>query len=97
MLDRGTLPAEPGAGWETQADLEVALMADKPDINTASREQLTEAEGIGESLAERIVRTREEQGPFRSAEDLRRIPLVDDTRLEQLKEAVSLPDDAQNR
>ena len=72
-------------------------MADKPDINTASREQLTEAEGIGESLAERIVRTREEQGPFRSAEDLRRIPLVDDTRLEQLKEAVSLPDDAQNR
>jgi competence protein ComEA len=72
-------------------------MADKPNINTASQEQLTQAEGIGESLAERIVRTREEQGPFRSEEDLRRIPLVDDTRMEQIKQAVSVPDSGENR
>lgn len=47
----------------------------KIDINTASAQELGEAlPGIGETLARRIVEYREQNGPFRSAEELMDVP-----------------------
>ena len=44
------------------------------DVNTASAALLTHVAGIGPKLAEKIVAHRDENGPFASREDLRRVP-----------------------
>lgn len=47
------------------------------NINTASRVELDQAlEGVGPSLADRIVRWREIHGPFESPEDIQNVPYV---------------------
>ncbi|GAB4161441.1 MAG: hypothetical protein Tsb009_38700 [Planctomycetaceae bacterium] len=43
------------------------------DINTATRIEWMQLEGIGETLADRIIADREENGPFASIEDLERV------------------------
>ena len=62
----------------------------RPDINTASKEELTRAEGIDGTMADHIIRYREENGPFNSAEDLHKVPGVGETRFEQVRQAVSV-------
>jgi uncharacterized protein len=44
------------------------------DLNTASVELLARVSGLGPKLAGSIIRYREENGPFRSREDLKRVP-----------------------
>ncbi|MFQ5586037.1 MAG: ComEA family DNA-binding protein [Thermodesulfobacteriota bacterium] len=43
------------------------------DINSATVEELQAISGIGESLAERIVEYRNENGPFLSIDDVRKV------------------------
>ncbi|MEI8018266.1 MAG: helix-hairpin-helix domain-containing protein [Schlesneria sp.] len=43
------------------------------DINRASWVEWAQLDGIGEKLARRIVEDRNEKGPFRSVEDLKRV------------------------
>jgi competence protein ComEA len=45
----------------------------KVDINAADWPELTLLPGIGETLARRIVQSREEDGPFLDHDDLRRV------------------------
>lgn len=51
------------------------------DVNTASREDLMAVAGIGEELADAIMRSR----PFKSIDDLRSIPGIGPISLEGLK------------
>jgi len=44
------------------------------DLNTASVELLSRVSGLGPKLAGSIVRFREENGPFRSRKDLKKVP-----------------------
>ena len=46
---------------------------DKININTASAKELQKLEGVGHTVAERIVHYREEHGPFKRGEDLRKV------------------------
>lgn len=46
---------------------------DKVNINTASAKELQKLDGVGRAVAERIVHYREEHGPFKRAEDLRKV------------------------
>lgn len=47
------------------------------NINTATEQQLDEELlGIGQMLAERIVRYRQAHGPFRSPEEIQNVPYV---------------------
>jgi competence protein ComEA len=46
---------------------------DKININTASAKELQKLEGVGHMVAERIVHYREEHGPFKRGEDLRKV------------------------
>jgi competence protein ComEA len=45
----------------------------KVNINTATAKELTTLSGIGQKVAERIVAYREAHGPFKKAEDLRKV------------------------
>ncbi len=55
------------------------------DLNRADAEALTALPGVGEALARRIVMDRASHGPFRSAEDLLRVPGIGWKRLERLR------------
>ncbi|OQY58312.1 MAG: hypothetical protein B6245_12505 [Desulfobacteraceae bacterium 4572_88] len=47
--------------------------AEKIDINTASAKELTQLQGIGPALAERIVEYRNNHGPFEKPEDITKV------------------------
>jgi competence protein ComEA len=55
------------------------------DINEADWPELTVLPGIGETLAKRIVATREEQGGFREVEDLRNVRGIGPLTLERIR------------
>jgi competence protein ComEA len=51
----------------------VSETKDKVNINTASAKELQKLDGVGRAVAERIVHYREEHGPFKRSEDLRKV------------------------
>lgn len=55
------------------ANAAVGEARDKININTASAKELQKLEGVGHTVAERIVHYRQEHGPFKRAEDLRKV------------------------
>ena len=61
---------------------------DKVNINTASAKELQKLDGIGHTVAERIVHYRDEHGPFKRAEDLRKIDGVGTTLWERNRERI---------
>lgn len=62
----------------------------KVNINTASETELQTLSGIGESLAERIVTYREENGKFKNIEDLKNVSGIGDKKFESLKEYIKV-------
>ena len=53
------------------------------ELNTASKELLTYVSGLGPQLAENIVKYREENGPFSSREELKKVPRLGGKSFEQ--------------
>jgi competence protein ComEA len=62
--------------------------AAKPSLATATVEQLEELDGIGPTLAERIIEYREAHGGFRSLDELRDVDGIGEKRLESLREGL---------
>ena len=57
-----------------RAAADVGKAGDSPvNINTASVKQLMKLEGVGQKVAERIVEFRTAHGPFKKAEDVRKV------------------------
>lgn len=56
------------------------------DINRASWVQWAQLEGIGEVLARRIVADRNERGPFKTVDDLRRVNGIGAKKLQVIRE-----------
>ena len=54
------------------------------DLNSAQWPELTVLPGVGETIAKRIVADREQNGPFRDFDDLRRIRGIGPRTLERL-------------
>jgi uncharacterized protein len=53
------------------------------DVNTASKALLSYVSGLGEKLAEAVVKYRNEHGPFRSRQDLMNVPRLGPKAFEQ--------------
>jgi competence protein ComEA len=71
--------SSPGAGEAPPAT---------PSLGTVTAEQLEELDGIGPTLAERIVEYRAAHGGFRSLDELREVDGIGEKRLESLREAL---------
>jgi competence protein ComEA len=80
------LPATPAAG----AGAGAARAAGPVDLNTASVSDLDTLPGVGPATAAKIIADRTENGPFRSAEDLMRVPGIGAKRFETLKDLVTV-------
>lgn len=64
---------------------------DKININTASAEQLDEElEGIGPSLAQRIVSYRDANGPFTDIEQIKNVSGIGDKKFEAIKDNITV-------
>lgn len=55
------------------------------NINTANKEQLLTIKGIGESKADNIIKHREQNGLFRTIEDIKNVDGIGDTLYETIK------------
>ncbi|MFO7826223.1 MAG: Tex family protein [Cyclobacterium sp.] len=53
------------------------------EVNTASKQLLTYVSGLGPSLAQNIVAFRNEHGPFKSREDIKKVPRLGEKAYEQ--------------
>jgi competence protein ComEA len=71
--------------------LKLAVSEPPIDINEASASELREAlPGIGEKLAMRIVAYRDENGPFETANDLARVPGINEKRISLMSNRISV-------
>jgi competence ComEA-like helix-hairpin-helix protein len=71
--------------------LKLAVSDPPIDINEASAAEISEAlPGIGEVLATRIVAYRDEHGPFESANDLTRVPGINEKRISRMASRISV-------
>ena len=60
------------------------------DINSATAEQLQQLPGVGEKIAERIVKYREENGPFSKIEDLLNVEGIDEKKLKKIRPLIEI-------
>lgn len=60
----------------------------KININTATIAELCTLSGVGESLANKIIKYREENGKFKTIEDLKNVNGIGDKKYESLKDYV---------
>jgi competence protein ComEA len=60
------------------------------DINTATVEQLKQLPGIGDTIAERIVKYREAHGYFKKVEDLLNVEGIGEKKLEAIKPLIQI-------
>jgi competence protein ComEA len=60
------------------------------DINTASAEDLDKLKGIGPVKAKAIVDYRIKNGPFKSAEDIKKVPGIGDATFNEIKGEITV-------
>lgn len=60
------------------------------DVNLAEGAELETLRGIGPSLAQAIVTTRVQRGPFRSIDELLEVPGIGEAKLDQIRDQVTV-------
>jgi len=59
------------------------------NINTATKEDLTSVKGIGEKRAQEIINYRTKNGPFKSVDDLQKVPGIGPGIMKQIRSEVT--------
>jgi len=80
--------ASPGSAGTAGAGATAATGASKISLATATGEQLDGLDGIGPTLAKRIIEYRTEHGGFRSVAELQQVDGIGAKRFEALRDAV---------
>ena len=63
-------------------------ITDKVNINTAKQTELETLSGIGPSTALKIINYRQENGDFKTIEDIKNVPGIGDSKFENIKESI---------
>ena len=66
----------------------VSTRKEKININTASQTELETLNGIGPSTALKIINYREQNGKFKTIEDVKNVPGIGDSKYENIKENI---------
>ena len=85
--DPGGTPTLPLPDAGSAAEVQESLV--RININKATAEELEALPGVGEVIAGRIVAYREENGPFRSADDLIHVEGIADRAIDDMRELVT--------
>ncbi|MBC7247844.1 MAG: helix-hairpin-helix domain-containing protein [Actinobacteria bacterium] len=83
-----SVPRKGENGGSTQG--EGGKSSGKVNINTADADELEKLPGIGPTLAERIVSYRENNGGFRSVEDLKKVSGIGEKKFAELRDLVEI-------
>ncbi len=67
-----------------------AYAMDKVNINTATSSELQALNGVGESTANAIIQYREENGMFKSVEDLANVKGIGSKKVEKFTDSVTV-------
>tara|TARA_R110002049_G_scaffold53711_7_gene149858 strand:+ start:478 stop:879 length:402 start_codon:yes stop_codon:yes gene_type:complete len=70
----------------------LAVFAAGVDINTADAAALEQIKGVGPAKAAAIVEYRDRNGPFKSVEDLTKVPGIGDKSLKSMRDQVRVGD-----
>ena len=85
----GSLDAPPvPSGASSSASAAPGAVGGLVNINTASAAELETLSGVGASTAKKIVANREEEGPFKSKEDLKRVPGIGEKKYASLADSI---------
>lgn len=60
------------------------------NINTATTEELTKLPGVGESIANKIIAYRIENGKFKNIEEIKEVPGIGDSKYNNIKEMITI-------
>lgn len=63
---------------------------EKINLNTATEAELQTISGIGAKKAQEIIRFRDEQGPFKTVEELKNVPGIGEKTVERLKDMLTM-------
>ena len=90
-LTKGYIPIQNIANTQTQPTEETKPLYDgNIDINTANLQQLQLLPNIAETLAQRIIDYRTENGNFVCIEDLMKVPGIGEKRFDALRDYVKV-------
>lgn len=78
------------SGISTSGDNGTSSDQDKVNLNTASKEDLTKIDGVGDKKADKILEYRNQHGGFKSPEDLKNISGFGDKTVEKMKDRVAV-------
>jgi competence protein ComEA len=84
--DRAGTP--PGASG--MAPGKAATVTGPVNLNTADEATLKSSKGVGAVRAKAIIAYRQQNGPFKSVDDLKKVPDIGDKLLAQLKDQVTV-------
>ncbi len=73
-----------------KVDVKLEAHAQPVNINKAGVVELQTLRGVGPALAGRIMKYREEHGPFKKVEDLNLVNGIGDSKLSKIKDQVTL-------
>src|SRR3954470_20559524 len=74
-----------GFAWRPGRPASLSTAPALLDLNSATRADLVLLPGVGEQMAQRIESYREEKGPFKSLDELRKVPGVGPVTLDRLR------------
>lgn len=63
---------------------------EKINLNRATEAELQTISGIGAKKAQEIIRFRDEQGPFKTVEELKNVPGIGEKTVERLKDMLTV-------
>ncbi len=75
---------------EQSGESGVSATSGKVNINTATVEQLTTLKGVGEATAQKIIDYRQQNGSFKTIEDLKNVSGIGDKRYAALKDSITV-------